>query len=103
MQTSAVILTRVGSTNKKDIELLGKKVARLTTYCMTRKIAIVDVISFVGNPKETINRIKGLSKSGAFEYLVVLSPEDIADSKVEFAKTLEELMSWYGVQIHIVK
>lgn len=103
MQTLAVILTRVGSTSKKDIELLGKKVARLTMYCMTGKVAIVDVISFVGSPKETINRIKELSKSGTFNYLVVLSPEDIADSKVEFAKIVEELMSWYGVQIHIVK
>jgi len=103
MQTAAVILAKVDTTSKDDIELLGKKIARLTTICILNKIGIFEVLSVVGSTKDAISRIKELSKSGTFQYLVILSPKDLTNSEAEYLKLVDELLAWHGVQVQVVK
>lgn len=99
----AAILAKANGTSKKDIDYLGKKVARLTIACIQNKVKIVDVISITGSSKDAINKIKEIGQSGIFQYIVIDNPKDIADSKAEYLETVEELRSWYGIQVQVIK
>lgn len=103
MAGAAVIIAKADGTSKKEIDALGKKVAKLTSACIYNWVQIVDVISIAGNLKEAIEKVEELAEARKINYLVIATKKDIAIKEVEYNEVFEQLLSSFGVRIILIK
>lgn len=103
MAGAAVIIAKATGTSRKDIDSLGKKVSKLTSACIYNWVQIVDVLAVTGNIKEGLDRVKELAEARKINNLVIASKQDIANNEAEYNELFEQLISFYGVRIIIIK
>ncbi len=103
MAGAAVIIAKTDGASKKEIDALGKKVAKLTSACIYNWVQIVDTIAISGNLKEAIERVEELAEARKINYLVIATKKDIANNEAEYNELFEQLLSIYGVRIILIK
>lgn len=102
MLKTGVMAFRVQA-NKDSIKALTFQVAKITTDCVYQKIEIIDSIVTFGKVRDLLREVEKLHNLKDFDYLLVYSPYQLADSKEEFLLLSNTLMAEYGIKILIYK
>lgn len=102
MITYGVMAFKVKNT-KDSIKALTYKVAKMTTDCVHQDIRVLDCIITFGGTKDILREVKKLHSMKEFDYLLIYSPKQIADTQTEFMLFADTLKKECKVEIKYYK
>ena len=85
--------------DKQSIKHLAYQVAKITTKCVNPNIKIVDCIVTFGGTKDIIREVRRLSSKKEFQYVLIYSPMDIAQSKEDYEKFVNCIREDYHMEV----
>lgn len=94
----AVMAVRAKS-DKKSIKHLAYQVAKITTKCVNPNIKLVDCIVTFGGTKDIIREVRRLIPKKEFQYVLIYSPMDIAQSKEDYDRFVNCMREDYHMEV----
>jgi len=95
----AVIVIKLTSTAKADIEISCRQVAQITTTCVGKNIYVEDIIVTFQGVKDITNRVKSLTEHKEIEALLIYNEKQIASSEKEYLDFIRDMDTWYKLQV----
>lgn len=84
---------------KEDIKTLTFQVSQITTRCMNHNIKLFDTIVVFGGIKDVLREVKKLDEKGRFDYLIIYSPWQIAQTEQEYNDFVLTMQQEYQVEV----
>ncbi len=95
----AVVVVIAASTAKADLEVMVKQAANITTKCCKNGIVVEEIIVTFNGIKDINKRIKSLTQHKEIKYLMIYSAKSIANSEKEFMQFVDDMQTWYGIDV----
>lgn len=85
--------------DKQSIKSLAYQVAKITTICVVPNIKIIDCIVTFGGTKDIIREVRKLMPTKDFQYLLIYSPQQIAQNEEDYKYFVNCLKKDYHIEV----
>lgn len=85
--------------DKESIKTTSYQIAQITTRCVHHNIRIIDCIITFGGTKDILREVKKLDSKVRFDYLIVYSPAQVAQSEEEYNDFVSVMKKEFDVEV----
>lgn len=95
---TGVLAFRVKS-DKESMRTLVYQTSQITTQCVKQNIKIIDCVITFGGVKDIVREIKKIDNKKRFNYLLIYSPQQIANNKNDFIALVDILKHDFQIEV----
>lgn len=95
---TGVLAFRVKS-DKESMRTLVYQTSQITTQCVKQNIKIIDCVITFGGVKDVVREIKKIDNKKRFDYLLIYSPQQIANNKDDFIALVDILKHDFQIEV----
>lgn len=95
----AVIVVKIASTGKTDIEIACKQVAQITTACVHQGVYVEEIIVTHKGAKEVTKRVKMLVEHKEIQAILLYDSKQITESEDEYIEFIKDMIITFGLKV----
>lgn len=85
--------------DKESMRTLVYQTSQITTQCVKQNIKIIDCVITFGGVKDVVREIKKIDNKKRFDYLLIYSPQQIANNKDDFIALVDILKHDFQIEV----